>query len=224
MEGSTDAPAPTYIDVMAECESLASEILTFPDGKSSYPGGIRDALALPPGMEQGTWDVLLPFAVAKKKTLSSMLARLKGPVAGQAPPILAAAAAVATPSLPTTTNTAPLPTTTDAPVPAAPLATNAWPAEQYFMTRSSELPYPRLPDALTKARSIKGDKGRTETAFFWNCCHQEIVYKRRPLYNAELTTLSQDWCMALSLPVLPPTVGHVSWLRKHQEFLLVLYL
>jgi len=191
---------------------MADEILDFPDGhwQRKYPGGIRNALALPPEIEQGSLDALLPFAVAKKKTLSSMLARLNGPVPGQAPPILAAAVAVATPSLPTTTTTAQLPTTT------APLPRNTWPAEQYFMTRSPELPYPRLPEALAnlKARQIKpkGEAAQTDPVLFWNCCHQEIVFKGRPLCNAELGALFEDRCK-----------GHDTWLRKHLDLLLVLY-
>jgi hypothetical protein len=37
------------------------------------------------GLVNKSLDVLLPFAVAKRNFLSCMLARLKGPVAGQAP-------------------------------------------------------------------------------------------------------------------------------------------
>jgi len=216
MEATPNASASAYCDIMAECETMADEILDFPDGQRKYPGGIRNALALPPGIGQGSLDALLPFAVAKKKTLSRMLARLNGPVPGQAPPILAAAVAVATPSLPTTTTTAPLPTTT------APLPRNTWPAEQYFMTRSPELPYPRLPEALAKARQIKpkGEAAQTDPVLFWNCCHQEIVFKGRPLCNAELGALFEDQCKALSFS---PTVGHDTWLRKHLDLLLVLY-
>ena len=222
--------APTYFDIMTECEAMADEILDYPGGKSRFPGGIRDALAFPHGIVGNpSVDDLLPFAVAKKKFLTNLLARLKGPVVGQAPPILAAAAVSATPPLPTaephptttaplTTNTAPLSTTT------SPLTTNTWPAEQYFTTRSSDLPYPRLPNALEKARPIRrkseGDKPRTSAAFFWNCCHQEIVFKGRPLCNADLCALFADRCKVLSLP---DTIGHDKWLRKHPDLLLVLY-
>ena len=231
-----DAPAPTYIETMAACETMAIEILGFPDGRTRYPGGVVDALTFPPGLQNQPLDALLPWALMKKQTLSSFLALLKGPVAGQAPPILAAAAVSATPPLPTTTTTEPHPTTTaplttnTAPLSTttAPLTTNTWPAEQYFTTRSSDLPYPRLPNALEKARPIRrkseGDKPRTSAAFFWNCCHQEIVFKGRPLCNADLCTLFADRCKALSLPA---TRGHDKWLRKHPDLrgllLLVLY-
>lgn len=95
MEVTLDAPASTYIDVMTDCESLAVEFLDFPEGKSKYPGGVRDILAFPPWLENKSLDVLLPFTVAKKKFLSDMLARLKGPIAGQARAMAATAAAVA---------------------------------------------------------------------------------------------------------------------------------
>ena len=96
-----DAPAPTYIETMAACETMAIEILGFPDGRTRYPGGVVDALTFPPGLQNQPLDALLPWALMKKQTLSSFLALLKGPVAGQAPPILAAAAVSATPPLPT---------------------------------------------------------------------------------------------------------------------------
>ena len=140
--------APTYFDIMAECEAMADEILEYPAGLLRFPGGIPDALAFPPGnVGNQSVDDLLPFAVSKKKFLTNLLARLKGPVAGQAPPILAAAAVSATPPLPATTTTEPHPTTTaplttnTAPLSTttAPLTTNTWPAEQYFTTGSSDL-------------------------------------------------------------------------------------
>jgi hypothetical protein len=72
-----DAPAPGFFDVTADCKTMAWEILNFPEGKSKYPGGVRDVLAVPPGLQNKSLDVLLPFAVAKKQTLSSFLAAVR---------------------------------------------------------------------------------------------------------------------------------------------------
>jgi hypothetical protein len=212
MEATPDAPASTYIDVMAECEILADEILDFPDGLRRYPGGLRDALALPHGMEQGSRDDLLPCAVAKRIFLSCMLARLKGPVAGQAPP----AAVSATPPLPTVSATPPLPT-------AAP--TTAWPAEQFYTTLSANFPYPLLPPSLINARQTQpkdGQAQRTSSDLFWKCCFQEILYEREPLGNSDLLRLFGQRCAALS-PGTQPTHGHEQWLKRQSDFLLVLY-
>ena len=176
MQATPDVPASTYIDIMAECEILADEILDFPDGQRRYPGGLREALAFPPRMEQGSRDDLLLLAVAKRNFLSHMLVRLKGPVAGQAPP----AAVSATPPLPTVSATPPLPT-------AAP--TTAWPAEQFYTTQSANFLYPRLPHALNNARQTQpkdGQAQRTSSDFFWKCCFQEIVYAREPIGNSDL--------------------------------------
>ena len=203
--------APTYFDIMAECEAMADEILDYPGGKSRFPGGIRDALAFPHGIVGNpSVDDLLPFAVAKKKFLTNLLARLKGPVVGQAPPILAAAAVSATPPLPTAA----------LPQPSAP--TTAWPAQEYFKTQSAATPYPRFPTALQNARSIKSTDGkeRTSPEFFWKSCFEEIVYKREPLGNASLIQCFRERCEALSLPA---TYGHAQWLKRHSDLLLVLY-
>ncbi len=69
MEATLDAPASTYVDVMTDCECLpvAVDFLDFPEGKSKYLGGVRDILACPPGLENKSLDVLLPFTIAKKK-------------------------------------------------------------------------------------------------------------------------------------------------------------
>ena len=56
-------PDPSYYAIMADCETMAWEILDFQDGQRKYPGGVRDVLALPPGLENKSQDVLLPFAV-----------------------------------------------------------------------------------------------------------------------------------------------------------------
>ncbi len=66
MQATLDVPASTYIDVMAECEILADEILDFPDCQCRYPGCLRETLAFPPWMEQGSRDDLLLLAVAKR--------------------------------------------------------------------------------------------------------------------------------------------------------------
>jgi hypothetical protein len=154
MEATPDVPASTYIDVMAECEILADEILDFPDGQRRYTGCLGEALAFHPRMEQGSRDDLLLLAVAKRNFLSRMLVRLKGPVAGQAPP----AAVSATPPLPT----------------AAP--TTAWPVEQFYTTQSANFPYRRLPPALNNARQTQpkdGQAQRTSSDFSWKGCFQE---------------------------------------------------
>ena len=58
MEAPPDAPAPTYFEIMAAaCETMAIEILGFPDGHRRYPGGVVDALAFPPGLQNQPLDV-----------------------------------------------------------------------------------------------------------------------------------------------------------------------
>jgi hypothetical protein len=37
--------------IMTDCENMAFEILDFSKGKSKHPGGVRDAVAFPPGLE-----------------------------------------------------------------------------------------------------------------------------------------------------------------------------
>jgi hypothetical protein len=54
-----------FVNHMADCERVAWEILSFTDGKSKYPGGVRDILAVPLGLENNHRTVCYPSLLQK---------------------------------------------------------------------------------------------------------------------------------------------------------------
>jgi hypothetical protein len=54
-----------FVNHMADCETVAWEILSFTDGESKYPGGVQDILAVPLGLENNDRTVCYPMLLQK---------------------------------------------------------------------------------------------------------------------------------------------------------------
>ena len=82
---------------------------------------------------------------------------------------------------------------------------------------------PPLPQVLTTVWQKSNPKTgvpRTDPAYYWRCCFDEIVKAQRALGLQELNRLFAD---RLKSHKMPTTGGHESWLRNGGETLLHLF-
>jgi hypothetical protein len=76
-DSDTRLPIQEYIDVMAECERLAQDIVDLPHGRGNrmYPGGVQEAIKFPAGLDGMPYNDLLCFARSQKKMLDDRRSR-----------------------------------------------------------------------------------------------------------------------------------------------------
>ena len=97
-----------------------------------------------------------------------------------------------------------------------------WAAQEAYKQQSGLFPHPQLPQQLTGTRHRRGPPNETKTSpsFFWQCCHEEVLFAREPLGCADLVRRFKERCDILGLR---ETTGHQNWLKTYNELLLVLY-
>ena len=96
-----------------------------------------------------------------------------------------------------------------------------WPAQEAYLQHfSGNWPHPIMPNVWASRNFSNRVPTKTSQVFFWQCCHEELLYSRTPLGNAELCNQFDKRCLKLNGA---KTTGHKFWLRTNPELLLVLY-